>query len=76
MLIYSSVAKSTHAGLPPWLRFLRQHLDQQIHFWPFDGWQIPPGRSAIVEVYPALYKKQFALKNRNPDQQDAFSIAD
>jgi hypothetical protein len=69
-----SVAKSTHAGLP-WLRFLRQHLGEKIHFWPFDGWRIPPGRSAIVEAYPALYKKQFTLENSTPDQHDAYSIA-
>ena len=35
-----TVAKSTHAGLP-WLRYLRQKLGDRIHFWPFDGWEIP-----------------------------------
>ena len=42
--------------------FVRQRLGQRIHFWPFDGWEIPPGRPAIAEVYPG-------------DQHDAFSIA-
>lgn len=37
-----SVAKSTHAGLP-WLRYLRQRLGERVHFWPFDGWEIPAG---------------------------------
>ena len=37
-----SVAKSTHAGLP-WLRYLRQRLGRCVHFWPFDGWEIPQG---------------------------------
>jgi hypothetical protein len=46
-----SVAKSTHAGIP-WLRFLRMNLGDRIHFWPFDGWTLPPGKSAVVEVYP------------------------
>ena len=38
----------------PWLRFIRQRLGERVHFWPFDGWDIPAGRSAIAEVYPAL----------------------
>ena len=31
--VQGSVAKSTHAGIP-WLRFIRQRLDQRVHFWP------------------------------------------
>ena len=46
-----SVAKSTHAGLP-WLRYLRNQLGDRVHFWPFDGWAIPAGKSAMVKVYP------------------------
>jgi hypothetical protein len=69
-----SVAKSTHAGIP-WLRFIRQQLGARVHFWPFDGWDIPVGRSAIAEVYPALWNRGFARENRTSDQHDAFSIA-
>ena len=69
-----SVAKSTHAGIP-WLRFLRQRLGPRVHFWPFDGWDIPAGRSAIAEVYPALWRRSFPREDRTDDQQDAFSIA-
>lgn len=69
-----SVAKSTHAGIP-WLRFLHMGLGRQVHFWPFDGWNIPAGRSAIAEVYPALWKRSFATQDRNAHQHDAFSIA-
>ena len=50
--VQGSVAKSTHAGIP-WLRFIRQRLGARVHFWPFDGWDIPVGHSAIAEVYPA-----------------------
>ena len=67
------VAKSTHAGIP-WLRFIRQRLDDRVHFWPFDGWEIPPGRSAIAEVYPALWNHIFAREGRTDDQHDAYSI--
>lgn len=69
-----SVAKSTHAGIP-WLRFIRQQLGTRVHFWPFDGWDIPEGRSAIAEVYPALWSAGIAREDRSPDQHDAYCIA-
>ena len=47
----------------------------RVHFWPFDGWDIPAGRSAIAEVYPALWSRGFANEGRTGDQHDAFSIA-
>mgnify|MGYP000128943684 CR=1 FL=1 len=68
------VAKSTHAGIP-WLRFIRERLGKRVHFWPFDGWDIPAGLSAIAEVYPALWSRDFAREGRTGDQHDAFSIA-
>src|SRR5262245_25379582 len=72
--VQGSVAKSTHAGIP-WLRFVRQRLGERVHFWPFDGWDIPAGRSAIAEVYPSLWRRRFAPEGRTPDQHDAFCIA-
>jgi len=70
-----SVAKSSHAGLP-WLRYLRRHVDDdRLHFWPFDGWRIPAGRSAVVEVYPALWSRGIEREGRTPDQHDAYSAA-
>ena len=69
-----SVAKSTHAGLP-WLRYIRQQLGDRLHFWPFDGWNIPAGRSVIVEVYPSLWSRGFASEDRTADQHDAYSVA-
>jgi hypothetical protein len=41
--VQGAVAKSTHAGIP-WLRFIRQRLGARVHFWPFDGWDIPDSR--------------------------------
>jgi len=73
--VIGSVAKSTHAGLP-WLRYLRRHLGSRVHFWPFDGWQVPPNTSVIAEVYPALWSKDFPSEGRTRDQQDAFAIAE
>jgi hypothetical protein len=72
--VQGSVAKSTHAGIP-WLRFIRRRLGSRVHFWPFDGWDIPVGRSAIAEVYPALWSRSFLNEGRTSDQHDAFSIA-
>ena len=46
------VAKSTHAGIP-WLRYMRRKLGGRVHFWPFDGWQIPADRSAVDRAAPA-----------------------
>lgn len=72
--VQGSVAKSTHAGIP-WLRYLRQRLGERVHFWPFDGWEIPTGCSAVAEVYPALWKHAFVAEGRNTHQHDAYSVA-
>jgi len=72
--VQGSVAKSTHAGIP-WLRFIRQRLGSRIHFWPFDGWEIQAGRSVIAEVYPALWRRGFAVEDYTGDQHDAYTIA-
>jgi hypothetical protein len=69
-----SVAKSSHAGIP-WLRFIRARLGPRVHFWPFDGWEIPAGRSTIAEVYPSLWNRGFPRGARTADQHDAWCIA-
>lgn len=70
-----SVAKSTHAGLP-WLRHLRRRLGGRLHCWPFDGWDIPAGKSALAEVYPSLWRGNFPQEDRTPDQHDAWCTGD
>ena len=72
--VQGSVAKSTHSGLP-WLRYLRQQLGERVHFWPFDGWTPPQGRSVIAEVYPALWNRMFPTEGRDAHQHDAYSVA-
>ena len=69
-----SVAKATHAGLP-WLRYLRHRLGARVHFWQFDGWAVPAARSAVLEVYPALWSPGFARADRDPHQHDAYATA-
>ncbi len=71
-----SVAHSTHSGLP-WLRYLRRELGARAHFWPFDGWTPPAGRSVVVEVYPSLWRDAFPKKDgRTDDQHDAYVVAE
>lgn len=72
--VQGSVAKSTHAGLP-WLRYIRRQTSGRVHFWPFDGCDIPPGRSVVAEVYPSLWSRMFPRRGRDTDQQDAYSVA-
>lgn len=72
--VQGSVAKSTHSGLP-WLRYLRCQTAGRVHFWPFDGWDIPSDLSAVVEVYPSLWNRSFPREGRTGDQHDAYSVA-
>jgi hypothetical protein len=63
--LQGSVAKSTHAGLR-WLRYLCQKVGGRIHYWPFDGWEIPTGRSVVAEVYPRLWSGVSSAKFATP----------
>ena len=60
--------------------FMHEEFKQRglpVRFWPFDGWNIPDNYSAIVEVYPTLWKKNFAQEcsKLNNHQRDAYSVA-
>jgi len=68
------VAKSTYAGLP-WLRYIRRRTGDSVHFWPFDGFDLPAQKSVIAEVYPSCWRRSFPQEDRTPDQHDAYSIA-
>jgi hypothetical protein len=59
----------------PWLRLHRAELGERVHFWPFDGWVPPPGRSVAAEIYPALWSRTFPTEGRNAHQHDACSAA-
>lgn len=72
--VQGSVAKSTHSGLP-WLRYIRLRAPR-VHFWPFDGWDVPAERSVVAEVYPSLCSRGFSREDRNEHQHDAFSVAE
>jgi hypothetical protein len=72
--VQGSVAKSTHAGIP-WLRRIREAVGELVHFWPFDGWQPPAGKSVIAEVYPSVFRNRYPKESRTPDEQDAYVVA-
>src|ERR1035437_3583947 len=61
--VQGSVAKSTFAGLP-WLLYLRNWGKRPVHFWPFDGREVPQDSSVIAEVYPSLWTRRFPKEGR------------
>jgi hypothetical protein len=71
--IQGSVAKSSHAGIP-WLRRIRREVGDRIHFWPFDGWSVPVGKSVIAEVYPSIFRNRYPKESRSNDQHDAYVV--
>ena len=72
--VQGQVAKSTHAGLP-WLRSMRRKAGERLHFWPFDGWAVPEGRSVVAETFPSIFRHRYAREGRTVDQHDAYSTA-
>ena len=72
--VQGSVAKSTFAGLP-WLLYMRNWCKRPIHFWPFDGWEVPAGKSVVAEVYPALWMRRFEREGRDGDEHAAYATA-
>ena len=46
-----------------------------MHFWPFDGWQLPDDRAVIVEVYPSIFRNRYRRAKRSADEQDAYAAA-
>ncbi|HBV95889.1 MAG: hypothetical protein JL50_04525 [Peptococcaceae bacterium BICA1-7] len=72
--VQGQVAKSTHAGIP-WLYHIRQEVGEKVHFWPFDGFDVPKGKCVISEVYPSVFRNRYPREKRTADKQDAYSIA-
>ena len=72
--VQGQVAKSTHTGIP-WLYRIRQAVGRKIHYWPFDGWEVPKKRSVIVEVYPSVLRRRYPTEGRTTDQHDAYAVS-
>lgn len=72
--VQGEVATSTHAGIP-WLKCLRGKLGDRIHFWPFDGFDPPCGKSVAAEVYPSLFRESHRCPNGlTGDECDAWMV--
>jgi hypothetical protein len=69
--IQDSLAKSSHAGLP-WLDYLRR--GDKTHVWPFDGFEVPRGRSVIAEVRPARFRHRYPKEGLSSIEHDAYAI--
>ncbi len=67
-------AKSSHAGIP-WLLYIREKCGDAVHFWPFDGWDIPDKKHVILEVYPSILRRRYPGENRTGDEHDAWSVS-
>ena len=69
-----NVFYSTHAGIP-WLRWLREQAGKKVHFWPFDGFEVPVGTSVIAEVYPRIFSRRYETSDAfTSDQRDAWLV--
>jgi hypothetical protein len=77
--VQGQVATSTHAGLPwlLWLLWLRMMFAAKspIYFWPFDGFEVPKGKSVVAEVYASLFRRRYPKEGRSPDEHDAFCVS-
>ena len=71
-----SVAHSTRAGIS-WLHQLRHcpATRDRLHWWPFDGFNVPEGKSVVAEVYPSLFRNRYPRDGRTSDEQDAYATA-
>ena len=71
-----TVGKSTHCGIP-WLKFIRQNVgrNNRPHFWPFDGFEISPNKSVIVEIFPSIFRKRYFRQYQTTDEHDAMCVA-
>lgn len=68
--IPGAVAASSHTGIPFLLR-IRERVGDSVHFWPFDGWELPEGKSAVVEVYPSILRKRYECPCEDEHERDA-----
>lgn len=72
--VQAITAKAAHAGIP-WLKWLRDEVGDRLHFWPFDGWQLPPNKSVIAEVHPLIFRRRYPREQRESDEHDAYATA-
>lgn len=65
-------AASSHAGLP-WLDYLRRAVPG-LHVWPFDGWEVPAGRSVIAELHPTRLLLRYPNPALSREEHEAYAM--
>jgi hypothetical protein len=70
--LQDNTARDTHAGIP-WLSYLRR-AGERVHFWPFDGFAVPDGKSVVAEVRPARLTNRYAREGLDRQEAEAFAI--
>jgi hypothetical protein len=68
-----SPAKAAHAGIP-WLAYLRR-AGEKVHMWPFDGWEVPEGKSVVAEVRPARFVHRYPHEELSQEDLEARATA-
>ncbi len=70
--VKDGMADSTHAGIP-WLDYLRRAA-ADVHVWPFDGFEVPAGRTVLVEVHAGHLLLRHPRNEGEPEEQQAYAI--
>ncbi len=71
---HGAMGQISWAGIP-WLAHIREKVGDRVHFWPFDGWSPPEGKSVIAEVSPFMFSRSYPKERRSPQEHDAYSVA-
>jgi hypothetical protein len=66
--VQGAVAKSTRAGIR-WLCYVRR-ANAPVHFWPFEGWSVPPNRFEVAEVNLSALGQNLAKGGANKTGAD------
>lgn len=70
---FHDAARATHAGIP-WLAYLRRAAGERVHFWPFDGLAVPPGKSVVAEVRPARLQHRYTREDLDRQDHEAYAV--
>jgi len=70
--LQDSPARAAYAGLP-WLAYLRRSGDH-VHFWPFDGFEVPEGASVVAETRPHRLRHRYSKEGLSDEDLDAYCV--
>ena len=64
---------SPHAGIPR-LKYIMDQIGDWVHFWPFDGFNVAPEKSAAAKVYTSIFRNRYPRDERSGDEHNAYAI--